>query len=59
MICPYVQSSCISVQQNIPNEDNPEEIKQYRTFTFWTNMECPKEKCGVWFKGRCRYKEQQ
>ena len=48
----------MNIQQNIPNEDNPEQIKEYKTFTFWTNMECPKEKCGAWFNGRCRYKEQ-
>lgn len=54
-ICPYVQNQHIQIQNNIPNEDNPDIIEKYVTTNIWGNAECIGERCGAWFEGRCRY----
>lgn len=54
-ICPYVQNQHIQIQQNIPNEDNPEIIEKYVTTNIWGNAECIGEKCGTYFDGKCHY----
>lgn len=55
MICPYNQSVGYEEQKNILNEDNQEYIGTVITKKVWTNMQCQKENCAVWIRGRCRY----
>lgn len=55
MICPYVQNSHINIQMNVRNEEYPDMIDFYVIREYWGNMTCPKEECGAWQGGKCRY----
>ena len=55
MFCPYCQKTYAKVVKISLNEDNIEQghiLSEYYGY-----YECQKEKCGAWYKGRCRYGE--
>ena len=55
MICPYVQNSHINIQMNVRNKEYPDMIDCYVISEYWGNMTCPKEECGAWQEGECKY----
>lgn len=55
MFCPYVRKTYTRATGIHYNEEEIEDGSIiYEQFT---NMECQKEQCGVWYDGRCRYNE--
>ena len=55
MFCPYCQKIYTQAVIIKYNEDNVE--TGHITSEYYQNYECQKEKCGAWYKGRCRYGE--
>lgn len=56
-MCPYVRRS-YGKYTYINYDENGQENGSVILETS-INEECKREKCGVWYKGRCRYNEQR
>lgn len=55
MICPYKCSAEVHQTQTVRDEDEHVES----TIESWkfVPMKCPKDGCGAWDNGRCRYRD--
>lgn len=57
MICPYnrkTQTTILQWVQTTDENNDQTDLQQIETVSF-AMMDCPKEGCGAWQGGRCRY----
>lgn len=57
MLCPYNIQKIVQVDQNRYeyNDDNMTTLHEHKLIEIRDMMECLKEDCAAWHKGRCRY----
>lgn len=57
MFCPYVRNGYMRTTL-IKYDENENENGSYIAENY-TNAECVKEQCGVWYDGKCNYKMEE
>lgn len=57
MICPYLVKAHTRITGIGYKKETPEMENGSVTVEVYNYMECKKEKCGAWHRGRCRYNE--